>query len=562
MPDKPGSTPTAGIPGPAYASTPPTATNPPAAGAPGLTPAAFPIISVIDVGASGIRMLLAELHPDGQVRTLEQLERPLALGRETLRTGTLSAASIQKAVNILRQYRALMDTYGVTHTRAVATSAVRGALNRDTFVDRIFLATGIEIEVIEGSQETLLTFAAVQRALQGNAEVRSADALMFHIGGGATECALVRHGEVVASVTMDVGTVRMREMLRSTEMDRRAKTRLIQHSMREMMNSIHRALPFERVSNLIAVGAEARFAARVLTSDPHLAKDSGNGVPGSGLAGAIGGKELRKLADQLLTMTADQIAASYGVASYDADSLAPALLAYAELVRLNQAERLLVPRVTTRDGLVLQMAKSIQSGSSVFFPEQTRAAAVNLARKFHADERHGVHTAVLASAIFEATRSQHKMGDRELLLLEVASILHDIGGFVAARGHHRHAYYLLTHSEVFGLSGIDMEIVANVARYHRRSGPQSDHPAYAALPRPARVTVNRLSGILRVADALDKGHNQRVQEPKIYVSGDELRIEVRGAEDLALERLALDSKSGLFEEVFGLKPVLTEAAPE
>jgi len=534
-----------------------TPTAPPSAAVP---PAAFPIISVIDVGASGIRMLLAELHPDGQVRTLEQLERPLAMGRETLRTGTLSAASIQKAVNILRQYRALMDTYGVTHTRAVATSAVRGALNRDTFVDRIFLATGIELEVIEGSQETLLTFAAVQRALQGNAEIRSADALMFHIGGGATECALVRHGEVVASVTMDVGTVRMREMLRSSEMDRRAKTRLIQHNIREMMNSIRRALPFERVSNLIAVGAEARFAARVLTADPNHAKEMGNGH-GNGTASAIGGKELRKLADQLLTMTADQIVTTYGVASYDADSLAPALLAYAELVRLNQVPTLLVPRVTTRDGLVLQMAKSIQSGSSVFFPEQTRAAAVNLARKFNADERHGIQTAVLARAIFEATRSQHKMGDRELLLLEVASILHDVGGFVAARGHHRHAYYLLTHSEVFGLSGMDMEIVANVARYHRRSGPQSDHPAYAALPRSARVTVNRLSGILRVADALDKGHNQRVQDPKIYVSGDELRIEVTGAEDLALERLALDGKSGLFEEVFGLKPVLAEAPP-
>lgn len=526
----------------------------------GVVPAAFPIISVIDVGASGIRMLLAELHPDGQVRTLEQLERPLALGRETLRTGTLSAASIQKAVNILRQYRALMDTYGVTHTRAVATSAVRGALNRDTFVDRIFLATGIELEVIEGSQETLLTFAAVQRALQGNAEIGSADALMFHIGGGATECALVRHGEVVASVTMDVGTVRMREQLRSTEMDRRAKTRLIQHNIREMMNSIRRALPFERVLNLIAVGAEARFAARVLAADPNHAKEMGNGH-GNGTASAVGGKELRKLADQLLMMTADQIATAYGVASYDADSLAPALLAYAELVRLNSVPTLLVPRVTTRDGLVLQMAKSIQSGSSVFFPEQTRAAAVNLARKFNADERHGIQTAVLARGIFEATRAQHKMGDRELLLLEVASILHDVGGFVAARGHHRHAYYLLTHSEVFGLSGMDMEIVANVARYHRRSGPQSDHPAYAALPRSARVTVNRLSGILRVADALDKGHNQRIQDPKIYVSGDELRIEVTGAEDLALERLALDSKSGLFEEVFGLKPVLAEAAP-
>src|SRR5262245_56546603 len=123
-----------------------------------LAVAAPPVISVIDVGASGLRMLLAELRPDGSVLVLAELRRALALGRETFHTGTLSAASIQKAVNILRQYRSIMDTYGVTHTRAVATSGVRAALNRDTFIDRVFLATGIEVEVIEGSQETLLTF--------------------------------------------------------------------------------------------------------------------------------------------------------------------------------------------------------------------------------------------------------------------------------------------------------------------------------------------------------------------------------------------------------------------
>lgn len=514
-----------------------------------------PIISVIDVGASGIRMLVAELGPGGEVKTLEQLERPLALGRETFRTGTLSAGSIQKAVNVLRQYRALMDTYGVTHTRAVATSAVRAALNRDTFVDRVFLATGIEIEVIAGSQETLLTFAAVQRALGDHPEVGVGDALMFELGGGSTEWALMREGEVVASITHDLGTVRMREALRTGETDRRAKTRLIQHNVREMMNVIRRSLPFQQISNLIAVGSEARFAARVL-ADPAKA---GNGAE-TGTLTAVSAKDLKKLADQILPMTPDQVASTFGVAAGEAESLAPALLAYAELIRLNQVERLLVPRVSMRDGLLLQMAKSIQSGSSVFFPEQTIAAAVNLARKYQADEKHGIHTAALGRAIFEATRAQHRMGERELLLLEVAAIVHDIGGFVAARGHHRHAYYLLTHSEIFGLSGVDLEIVANLARYHRRGGPQSDHPAYASLPRPARLTVNRLSAILRVADALDKGHNQRLREPKISVIGDELRIEVEGADDLALERMALDQKGELFEEVFGLKPVLVEAS--
>ncbi len=505
-----------------------------------------PVISVIDIGSSGVRMLLAELSPDGSVRALEEVQKPLALGRESFRTGTLSAASIQKAVNVLRQYRSIMDTYGVTHTRAVATSAVRAALNRDTFVDRVFLATGIEVEVIEGSQETLLTFAAVQKAIGSDPTFSKGDSLMFELGAGATEWALMRDGEVTGSLTYDLGTIRMRDLLRSESGDRRAMTRLIQHNVREMMNEVKRTLPFEKVGNLIAIGSEARFAARVLGGEGELA--------------ALAAKDLRKLADQILAMSPAEVATSFSVTSLESESLAPALLTYAELIRLNPVDRLLVARASIRDGLLLQVIKSIQSGSGVFFPEQTIAAALNLARKYHADERHGVHTAALARRIVDALNAQHAMGERERLLLEVASIVHDIGNYVAARGHHRHSYYLLVNSEVFGLSRMDLEIVANVARYHRKGDPQSDHPAYASLPRDARLTVNRLSAILRVADALDKSHAQRIQDPKISIAEGELRIDVEGVEDLALERLTLDQKCGLFEEVFGLKPVLREAA--
>ena len=518
----------------------------PVAPTPAVAASAPPILSVIDVGASGVRMLLAELKADGSVRILEDVQKPLALGRETFRTGTLSAASIQKAVNILRQYRAMMDSYGVTHTRAVATSAVRAALNRDTFVDRVFLATGIEVEVIEGSQETLLTFAAVQRALGAQPDFGREQSLMFELGAGATEWALMRDGEVVGSLTYDLGTLKMRELLRAESGDRRAMTRLIQHNVREMMNAVKRTLPFEKVTNLIAIGPEARFAVRALGGEGELA--------------AVSAKDLRSLADRILTMSPAEVAASFSVTSLEAESLAPAFLAYAELIRLNPVDRLLVARASIRDGLLLQIAKSIQSGSAVFFPEQTITAALNLARKYHADERHGLHTAALARSIFDATQAQHGMGEGERLLLEVASIVHDIGNYVAARGHHRHTYYLLINSEVFGLSRMDLEVVANVARYHRKGGPQSDHPAYAALPRGARLTVNRLSAILRIADALDKGHAQRIQNPKISIEDAELRIDVEGAEDVALERLTVDQKGALFEEVFGLKPVLREIA--
>jgi len=524
-----------------------TTTTPTVTAAPPAAAGVSPVISVIDIGSSGVRMLLAELKADGSVRELEDVQKPLALGRETFRTGTLSAASIQKSVNMLRQYRAIMDSYGVTHTRAVATSAVRAALNRDTFVDRVFLATGIEVEVIEGSQETLLTFAAVQRALSSRPDFTSGDSLMFELGAGGTEWALVRGGDVAGSLTYELGTLRMRDLLRSELGDKRAMTRLIQHNVKEMMNEVKRTLPFEKVSNLIAIGPEARFAARALQGEGDLA--------------AVSAKDLRALADKILGMTAADVAAAYSIPTPEAESLAPAFLVYAELIKLNPVDRLLVARASIRDGLLLQVARSIQSGSTVFFPEQTIAAALNLARKYRADEKHGLHTAALARAIFEATRAQHGMGEGERLLVEVASIVHDIGNYVAARGHHRHAYYLLVNSEVFGLSKMDLEIVANVARYHRKGAPQSDHPAYAALPRAARLTVNRLSAIIRVADALDKAHAQRIQNPRITVEEGELRIDVETAEDIALERLTLDQKGSLFEEVFGLKPVLREVTP-
>jgi exopolyphosphatase/guanosine-5'-triphosphate,3'-diphosphate pyrophosphatase len=342
----------------------------------------------------------------------------------------------------------------------------------------------------------------------------------------------------------------MREALRAAEKERRARARLMQHNVREMMQVVQRALPYKKLSRLFAVGSEARFAARVLAG--------GGSGHHRGAMPFLAVRDLKKLAEQIVALAPEEIARTFSVPANEAESLAPALLAYIEVARLCALDGIVVPHESMRDGLILYMARSLRDSATILFPEQTLAAAVNLARKYQADDKHGLHVASLARTIFQATRPEHRMGDHELLLLEVACIVHDIGTFVASRGHHRHAYYLLVNSEVFGLSGMDTEIVANLARYHRRGGPQSDHPAYASLPRRARLAVNRLAAILRVADSLDKGHSQRIQNPRVSMKEGELRIEVAPGEDLALERMALEEKGALFEEVFGLKPVLLE----
>ena len=155
--------------------------------------------------------------------------------------------------------------------------------------------------------------------------------------------------------------------------------------------------------------------------------------------------------------------------------------------------------------------------------------------------------------LFDALRAEHGLDKRARLLLEVAGLLHEVGGFVSNRGHHKHSYYLVANSEVFGLSRDELLIVAQTCRYHRRSAPKPSHLEYMSMTRRQRMVVNRLAAILRVADALDRGHARIVRTFQCECKDDEFTIAVQGVADLTLERRALVSKGDLFEEIYGLR---------
>ena len=149
---------------------------------------------------------------------------------------------------------------------------------------------------------------------------------------------------------------------------------------------------------------------------------------------------------------------------------------------------------------------------------------------------------------------------RDRLLLEVAALLHDIGIFVSLRGHHKHAQYILSVSEIFGLSRDDMAVISNVARYHRRGVPNKSHLPFMALDSEDRVLVNKLGAILRVANALDADHLQKVRDVRVVREEDQWVLEVDGGGDLTLERLAALARSDLLVEVFGRKVAFREGA--
>ena len=172
---------------------------------------------------------------------------------------------------------------------------------------------------------------------------------------------------------------------------------------------------------------------------------------------------------------------------------------------------------------------------------------------------HARTVADIAVRLFDELQAEHGLGPRHRLLLEVASLLHEVGGFVSSRSHHKHSGYLIANSEIFGLNRDEIAVVAQVARYHRRSGPKPSHAEYMALPRETRVTVNKLAALLRVADALARGHVRQAGQLRFDRQGDDLVISIPGVSDVLLEDRAIAGKGDLFEDIYGLKVRLETA---
>jgi exopolyphosphatase/guanosine-5'-triphosphate,3'-diphosphate pyrophosphatase len=290
------------------------------------------------------------------------------------------------------------------------------------------------------------------------------------------------------------------------------------------------------------VGGDARFAAREVgraTESPDL----NSILPG----------EFDSLVVKCVRYRPEELAKKYGLPYAEAETINPALLVYNNLWSHTKAEQMLVSQVSMRDGLLLELARDVTGEEDEALAEGVIHSAVAIAEKYRADLDHGRNVADLSVALFDTLQDEHGLGGRYRLLLRVAGLLHEIGGFVSNRAHHKHSYYLISNTEIFGLKRDEIEIVAHIARYHRRSGPKPSHIEYVALPRETRVVVNKLAALLRVADALARGHIRQIDDVRFELQGDELLLHVHGLADYMLEQRAIALKGDLFEDIYGIR---------
>lgn len=509
--------------------------------------AAAKTVAAIDVGANALRMVIAEVSPDGRIEVLERLQRAVRLGQDTFRRGRLGGESMRAAIAVLRDYRQMLELYHVEPVRAVATSAVREASNADTFLDRVFMATGLHVEVIDPAEESRLTVSAVRQAVSGALGVDRNEALIVDVGGGSTLLTLLRDGEIVTSQSLRLGSIRLQEMLSTSEEPPQRSADLLRHHIGSSFSTIQGSLALDQIQSFVAVGGDARFAAREI----------GKPTESADLV-MIGASAFDRLVDKCQRHTAEELSKRHGLSYAAAETLNPALLVYQILLKETKADRMIVSHVSMRDGLLLELALQVTGQEDEALLTGVIRSAVTTAGKYRADMDHAQAVAELSVRLFDELQADHGLSARYRLLLRVAGLLHEIGAFVSSRAHHKHSYYLIRNSEIFGLTRTETEMVAQIARYHRRAIPKASHLEYTSLPREIRVIITKLAAVLRVADALIRGHTLQAAEFHFERQGDELIVSVPAGTDLLLQQRLIASKGDLFEDVYGMKVRLEE----
>jgi exopolyphosphatase/guanosine-5'-triphosphate,3'-diphosphate pyrophosphatase len=518
-----------------------------------LSPSASAVrrVAVIDIGTSSIRMAVAEISAAGQVRQLETLSQAVNLGKDTFIRGGISKATIEECVRVLKSYRRILQEYQIdspAHVRVVATSAVREAVNRLAFVDRVYIATGFQVEPLDEAEVIRITYLGVAPQLRSDPLLASSRTLVAEVGGGSTELLVLQGEDVVFAHTYRLGSLRLRETLAAlrapTLKVRNLMETHIHRTVAEIVEHVSREGPLE----LIAMGGDVRFAVQQL--QPQW--------DGRSLV-RLSVKNLEEFTNKVLGQSEDRLVRRYRLSYPEAETLGPALLAYVLLARELKLTSLLVTSANLRDGMLLELASGDTYSSE--FCRQILRSAVDLGRKFAFDEPHAQHVAELAARLFAQLRDEHQLPARYEVVLRVAALLHEIGLYVSNRSYHKHSLYLIRNSELFGLGKKELLLAALVARYHRRASPQPTHEGYSTLDRDERVTVSKLAAILRVADALDESRSQRIHELVVQRERDRLVIAIPLVEDLSLETLALKQNGSLFEETFGVPVLLRMLRP-
>ena len=513
-----------------------------------LTPDLVPRLAAIDIGSNSTRLVVAEAHRDGRYRILDEERESTRLGRALASTGKLDEQSIEDTLSALRRFLAIVAGLGVESLRAIATCAVREATNGQEFRDRVIELFDLPIEVISAEQEAQLAFHSVRRRF----DLAGKNTALADIGGGSTEIVIASGEHVEAIYATPLGAVRLSEKFGGGQsLAGDDFYRLESWIDRELKKTTDK--PTVPLHMLIGSGGTFTTLANI-----SMAAKGQSHLPLSGCQ--IARAEIRHLIDRLRKMSLKQRREVDGLSADRADIIVPGLAVIDRIMRRFKVNLLQVHTFGVRDGLLLTMIES-QQGSKGAEPTDDVAQIERFASACGVELPHSRQSAKLATDIFNGLTEIYDLDPKDARLLDAAARMQDVGYLINYEDHHKHSYHLILHSNLESYRPEDLEIIANVARYHRGAEPKSKHKNFRHLSKSDQLRVTCMASILRIAGGLDRSHKQIVESVQVRGSKNQVELLVSAEVYPEVDIWASRRRAGMFEKVFDAELSIQWANP-
>ena len=513
--------------------------------------------AAIDIGTNSIHLVVARAVSGGGFEVVTTEKEVVRLGSGAGDMKRLEPDAMDRGLAALTRMVEVATSMGADVT-AVATSAVREAENRQEFVDRVARELGVTVEVISGTEEARLIHHGVIHALP----VADQRTLVVDIGGGSTEFIVGEASELVEARSLRLGAIRLTQRFFADHRDpgtpapSRKSVEACRTFLNDALGAVARDLGGHRPE--LAIGSSG-----TITAVASMIAASDGDVPNQVNGFTFTTEELARMVKEVVRASADERRKLRGLDDRRTDIIVGGILLLHEVFAAFELESMTVSAFALREGVLYDR-----------FPEGAdhlhdlrRSNATRLARQLDPDYTHAETAARLAVQVFDRTVELHQLGPDARELLETAALVHNVGMIIAHSGHHKHAYYIIRNSEqLTGFSEHETELVALIARYHRKSHPGPKHPEFARLEPDDRRLVRILAGMLRIAIGLDRRHGALVSAVAVRRVAERrhqgLVIEpvVPTGDDVGVEVFAAQARAGLLADALGVDVQVRERA--
>jgi exopolyphosphatase / guanosine-5'-triphosphate,3'-diphosphate pyrophosphatase len=515
------------------------------------------ILAAIDIGTNSIHMAVVKI--DASLPTFSIIAREkdtVRLGDRDPKTGNLTPEAMERSISTLQRCKNLAISFNATDIIAVATSATREAPNGQDFLDKIESELGLVVNLISGQEEARRIYLGVLSGM----DFSDRPHVIIDIGGGSTELILADSREARVLSSTKVGAVRLTRDFVSTDPIERSEFQHLRAYVRGMLErpieQIWANLQLSEVPRLVGTSGTIQTLALVHALEKQ-------GVEPNRLHGyQMSRQDLKDIVKRLVAMNYEQRFTVPGISDKRAEIIVAGAVILLEVMNMLNIDAITVCERSLREGIIVDwmLTHGLIEDRLCYQSEVRERNVIKIAQKYQVNLDFGRRVADFALTIFDRTRGTlHFWSNKERELLWAAAILHNCGVYISHSSHHKHSYYLIRNSEMLGFTELELELIANIARYHRKNKPKKKHDNYSKLPHKEYLQiVSQLSAILRLAVALDRRQIGAVDRIECHYNGTHKELYLylfpnQEDDDCALELWSLDYKKSVFEEEFGVK---------